>query len=208
MATTTFPAADGTRLVGEVQDPEGPALGVAVVCHPHPLMGGSMDTWMPPMLQRALVAAGYRTMRFNFRGVGGSEGSFGGGEGELDDVRGAVAHLRDGAPDAAVVLGGWSFGAAVSLRAAGDVPNVAGWFGVGLFVDDEDEVVGEVTRWDHPALFIHGSADRTCPLERTRPIADAAGAARLVVIDGGDHFLGNHANQIGAALRGWLADLR
>src|SRR5690606_32812809 len=90
--------------------------GVAVVCHPHPLHGGTMDNKVVQTLARAFVQLGYRSVRFNFRGIGASEGTWDAGQGEVDDALAVAAHFRNaGEP---VVLGGFSFGGYVASQAA------------------------------------------------------------------------------------------
>ena len=90
--------------------------GVAVLCHPHPQHGGTMDNKVVQTLARAMVQLGYTSVRFNFRGVGGSQGEWGQGQGEIDDALAVIAHHRvAGAP---LVLGGFSFGAYVASQAA------------------------------------------------------------------------------------------
>ncbi len=102
-----------------------PALarrGAAILCHPHPLQGGSMHNKVVTILERALLELGLTTLRFNFRGVGKSEGVHADGIGEADDVAAIAAWLRAELPDDTLWLGGFSFGSYVCLRAA---PRVA-----------------------------------------------------------------------------------
>ena len=94
---------------------------VAVICHPLPTEGGTMHNKVVTMAGRALRELGATTVRFNFRGTGGSEGTFDHGEGELDDLRTVVAWVRAGRPDATLWLAGFSFGAYVSLRGAAEL---------------------------------------------------------------------------------------
>jgi alpha/beta superfamily hydrolase len=94
---------------------------VAVICHPLPTEGGTMHNKVVTMAARALRELGATTVRFNFRGTGGSEGTFDHGEGELDDLRTVVAWVRAGRPAATLWLGGFSFGAYVSLRGAAEL---------------------------------------------------------------------------------------
>jgi alpha/beta superfamily hydrolase len=90
-----------------------PALGVAVITHPHPLFGGTMDNKVVQTLARAFVQAGWTAVRFNFRGVGASAGAHDEGNGEADDMRGLVAQV---APEGPIALAGFSFGAFVASR--------------------------------------------------------------------------------------------
>ena len=87
-----------------------------VACHPHPLFGGTMDNKVTHVLARAMMECGAPAFRFNFRGVGASAGSFDNGRGETDDLAAVVAEGRRRFPDAALWLGGFSFGAFVALR--------------------------------------------------------------------------------------------
>ncbi|HSD15824.1 MAG TPA: alpha/beta fold hydrolase [Thermomonas sp.] len=94
---------------------------LAIVCHPLPTEGGSMHNKVVTMAARALRESGITTLRFNFRGVGQSEGAFDDGRGELDDLRAVAAWARAAHPDKALWLAGFSFGAWVSLRATGEL---------------------------------------------------------------------------------------
>ncbi|MCK8603467.1 alpha/beta hydrolase [Desulfoferrobacter suflitae] len=90
----------------------------AIVCHPHPLYGGDMDNGVVVAMQKTLRSCGWSTLRFNFRGVGGSSGSYGEGEGEAEDTKGVAAYLSQQGFDT-ICLGGYSFGAWVALKAVG-----------------------------------------------------------------------------------------
>jgi uncharacterized protein len=105
------------RLEDPVADGQGHAV-VGVLCHPHPLHGGTMQNKVVHTAARAMQEAGAATVRFNFRGVGRSEGDYDDGRGELDDALAVVAWARDRFACDALWLGGFSFGAAVALQAA------------------------------------------------------------------------------------------
>src|SRR5436309_2782189 len=108
----------GPALEAALAIPAGARLGVAV-CHPHPLYGGDMDSPIVTVAVQACAEAGLATLRFNFRGVGGSAGAWGEGGGEQDDVRAALAHLRGQLPaDGRVALAGYSFGASMAAAVA------------------------------------------------------------------------------------------
>ncbi|OYU72999.1 MAG: alpha/beta hydrolase, partial [Burkholderiales bacterium PBB5] len=94
------------------------ARGVAVLCHPHPQFGGTMDNKVVQTLARAFVQLGYRAVRFNFRGVGGSAGAWDEGRGEIDDALAVIAAQRAAAPGLPLALGGFSFGGYVAANAA------------------------------------------------------------------------------------------
>lgn len=112
---------DGLRLEARTLIPDHP-VGATVICHPHPLMDGSMSSVLIPILQRACAGRGLAALRFNFRGVRRSEGRFEGGLGEQRDVRAALAALESQFPGLPLSIAGWSFGSLVALAAsAGDI---------------------------------------------------------------------------------------
>ncbi|MEZ5397566.1 MAG: alpha/beta fold hydrolase [Bryobacterales bacterium] len=119
---------------------EGPEEGVkieraAVVCHPHPLFGGTLHNKVAFRLARGIRATGAAVLRFNFRGVGQSGGEHDHGKGEQDDVRTAVAYMRDRYPGLPLVLAGFSFGSSMSLKVACTDPGVERVIGCGVPVD-------------------------------------------------------------------------
>ncbi|MBW3562508.1 MAG: hypothetical protein KY437_08435 [Actinobacteria bacterium] len=209
MATIRFPASDGVELDGDLRFPEDADEhgAVAVVCHPHPSYGGSMDSWMIPVLQSALVEDGWVVLRFDFRALHDFDGT-----GGLADVAGAVDRvLEHRADDAPVLLLGWSFGAAVSLRFALDDERVGGWAGVALPID---MVEGEAIRdrlgtWEAPKLFLHGSGDELTAVPDIEAfVEDAAEPKRLLVIEGGDHFLTAYADTLTGEVVGFARRVR
>lgn len=208
MPRVEFAAADDIWLEGNLATPDEPSGGLAVLCHPHPRHGGSMDSWMMPVLQRALADDGWLALRFNFRGVGNSEGSYEQGEGEVKGVAGAVEYLIEQAGGhAALLVGGWSFGAHTTLRYALGDKRVAGWFGVGLPYRTQEIEVPELSldalaRWTVPKLFLHGSTDQIAAVEAIEELVQAAGEPkRLRIVEGGDHFLAAHGDVLGEELR-------
>jgi len=153
------------RLEAVLERPqEGEPAGIAVVCHPHPLHGGSMTNKVAHMLARSFLSTGLASLRFNFRGVGQSEGEFAEGEGEVDDVLAAVAAARRLMPGSEPWLAGFSFGAAMSITAATQtasrglvsVAPAARRFGGSL----EDQPVV-------PWLIVHGEDDELVPVDET-----------------------------------------
>src|SRR5712692_2616566 len=123
-------------LEGVWKEPSGPPVGSAVFAHPHPLHGGMLHNKVVFRAARALAASGRGTLRFNFRGVGASEGRHDLGRGEVEDFRAALSEgeRRGGLP---IVAGGFSFGAAVALRAIAGDARVAAYIGIGLPVATE-----------------------------------------------------------------------
>lgn len=208
MTTVRFAATDGVRLVGDVAEAPD-AVGLAIVCHPLALNGGSMTAGLVPLMQRALVRHGFTTLRFDFRGAGQSEGSFDKGIGELHDLTAAAEQLRTHG-DGPLLVTGWSFGAAVGLRYMVEHDDVAGWLGVALPLGFEDVGIprvraAELQQLDRPLCFVHGTDDDVARIYRVRALAEVAPTAELVAIEGGDHFLRDHREQVDEAV-GSFAD--
>lgn len=138
--------------------------GVALVCHPHPQQGGTLQNKVAHTLARAFLQQGMRALRFNFRGVGGSEGEFDDARGEVDDALACVDWLRSRWPDEPLWIGGFSFGAAVAIRAslsAGPAGLVSVAPAVYRFVNKLD------VQPDCPWLIVHGDADEVVPVDET-----------------------------------------
>jgi hypothetical protein len=185
------PAGSLELLVDTPDSPAGePLRGVAVIAHPHPLYGGTMDNKVVQTLARAFVQTGWQAVRFNFRGVGVSQGQYDGGRGELQDILAVVSHSAplDGAP-VALALAGFSFGAFVVSQAAAQLASqrpVAKLVLVGTAVTRFP--VASIDADLHPrTLVIHGEQDETVPL------ADVMDWARpqmlpVTVIPGVEHF--------------------
>ena len=138
--------------------------GVAVVCHPHPLHGGTMQNKVAHTLARSFLASGFAALRFNFRGVGQSEGEFADGHGELQDVLAALDWAQREFPDVPVWLAGFSFGAAMAVRAAVEAnPNglISIAPAVSRFVDSLP--VQPACPW----LIVQGDQDELVDIEET-----------------------------------------
>jgi uncharacterized protein len=171
------------KLECAVDEPEGrTSRGVALVAHPHPLFGGTLDNKVTQALARAFVELGYTAWRPNFRGVGASEGAHDEGRGELDDLAAVVAYTKSEKP----VLAGFSFGAAIQARLAqklakeGKAPSRMALVGVAVKHFEAPPVPADT-------IVIHGEEDTTVLL------ADVLAWARpqdlpVVVVPGADHF--------------------
>jgi len=160
-----------------VDEPEGASRGVALVAHPHPLFGGSLDNKVAQTLARAFVELGYTAWRPNFRGVGASAGAHDEGRGELEDLAAVLEHAKSAKP----VLAGFSFGAALQARLAQTVkPERMALVGVAVKHFEAPPVPADT-------IVIHGEEDSTVLL------ADVLAWARpqelpVVVVPGADHF--------------------
>jgi hypothetical protein len=169
--------------------PEGDARGIALVAHPHPLFGGSMDNKVAQTLARALVQLGYVTYRSNFRGVGQTEGQYDEGVGERDDLMAVIAHMREqpGQDSMPLVLAGFSFGTAVVSHVARMLAERERSVERMVFVGTAASRF-EVANVPENTLVIHGEQDETVPIGS---VFDWARPQELpvVVIPGAEHFL-------------------
>jgi alpha/beta superfamily hydrolase len=182
-----------------VDRPAEAAIGVAVVCHPHPVHGGTMDNKVVQTLARAFLQLGYRVVRFNFRGVGSSAGAWDEGRGEIDDALAVIGAMRE--PWERFVLAGFSFGAYVASQAAQRLP-----------AEQRPErmvLVGPATSRFEVApvpagtLVIHGEADDVVPLAATLDWARPQ-VLPVVVVPGVGHFFHGQLTLLKSlVLRAW-----
>jgi len=184
---------------------EGDRQKGAVITHPHPLYGGDMHNNVVAAVCRTYQKIGATTLRFNFRGVGGSQGNFGDGIGEQEDIRAAVAFLAD-LGLRRIDLAGYSFGAWVNALAVRD----------GLKVDNLIMVSPPVAFIDFKSiadlgslkLIITGNRDEIAPADQAEELYPAWNPqARFEVIDGADHFYGGYEDRLEAVLADFLTDL-
>ena len=189
-------------------EPEATAQPVlAVICHPLPTEGGTMHNKVVTMTARALRECGIDTLRFNFRGVGASEGAFDDGAGELDDLRTVVAWARAQHPDKALWLAGFSFGAWVSLRGAVEL-GAAAVISIAPPVGRSWEFDG-IALPDVPWLVIQGNADEVVDAAAVRDwVASLPSPPTLVEMPDTSHFFHRKLMDLRGALkngvRGWL----
>lgn len=189
-----------------------PGAPAAVVCHPHPAFGGRMDNPLVVELAAALGAAGLSTVRFNFRGLDGSEGTPTGGLREHEDVAAVAAWAADqGAPRVALV--GYSFGALMAARAlAGGVAAhamAAVGFPTTILGHDPERVAQLERALDRrlPWLFVGGDQDQFCELDRLRAWVAGRPAARLDVLAGRGHFFaGPDADEVCRRVAGFVTE--
>ena len=175
-----------------------PACGV-VVCHPHPLYGGNMRNNVVTALTEAFQQAGMLTLRFNFRGVGRSQGQHDQGETEVDDVRAAVTYVLSRQAVATVAVVGYSFGAMVGLRAGASDSRVHCLVGVALPVGRRD--ASFLLTAHKPTLLISGDQDDISPLATLQElVASLPEPKQLVTISGADHFFWGQERQTAQAV--------
>ncbi len=163
--------------------PEGPPRGMAVLCHPHPLHGGTLDNKVVQTLARSLVQLGYISVRFNFRGIGASQGQWDEGRGEVDDALAVVAAQR--MPGLPLVLGGFSFGGYVASQAAARLGADAR--AERLVLIGPAVVNFAMAAVPADTLLVHGELDEVVPLSAVFNWARAQ-ALPVVVVPGSGHF--------------------
>jgi alpha/beta superfamily hydrolase len=204
----TFPATgDGPLLEGILHIPDGAGpFPAAVVCHPHPLMGGRMDNTVAVAVCRELATRGWAALRFNFRGAGRSEGSFDEGRGEMDDVSGAVDFLSaQAAADAGrLAIAGYSFGAEVGLRHAARDPRISWLVGIALVREHYTDPFLDAD--SRPKLFIAGEHDPWAPPGALREYVARLNPPKTVhVIPGTDHFFAGREAEVAGLIAAFLS---
>ena len=178
---------------------------VALVCHPHPLFGGTLHNKVVYQAAKALDGLGMPVMRFNFRGAGLSEGKHDRGKGELDDVRTALEFLAGEFPGTPLLLAGFSFGCWVGLRVGCEDERVEKLIGIGAPVNNSD--FSYLQSCSKPKLFVHGSNDAHGDVSKLRRMVnELPGMNDLIVVDGVDHFFAGKIEELGAAITGWAGE--
>jgi len=176
--------------------PEDAPRGIALVAHPHPLYGGTMENKVAQTLARTFVSLGYATARFNFRGVGESEGEHDRGHGEVDDMQVMLNHMQEQYPGLPVALSGFSFGTFVQAQLHARLAAE----GKGETIERMVLVGTAAGKWPMPAvpedtILIHGEQDDTITLQMVfdwaRPLE-----IPVIVIPGADHFFHRRLNPI------------
>jgi alpha/beta superfamily hydrolase len=185
------------------------ATHAAVVCHPHPVYGGTLHNKVVFHTMKALNALGMPVLRFNFRGTGLSQGEHDQGNGEVDDVRTAVEWL-DAEFHLPMIFAGFSFGAAVGLRAACPDPRVQAVVSLGIPispVDDRSYDYDFLKTCSKPKLFVSGSRDQFASKAKLEAlVAPLPEPKKLVIIEAADHFFEGRLREMRETVEGWVRD--
>ena len=178
----------------------------ALVCHPHPLYGGTMHNKVVYRAAKAALALGIPTLRFNFRGAGKSDGEYDGGIGERADVRAALDYLLTRCPGASVCLMGFSFGAEVGLTVGAHDTRVTSLVGLGVPIASSDlSALSGVTK---PKLIVQGTKDIYGPRDKLGAFfASLSKPKRLCWIEGADHFFAGHLDEVRLRVHQFLGEL-
>jgi len=176
---------------------QGGGAPAAVVCHPHPMYGGSMHNNVVEAILDAMWHAGYATLRFNFRGVGGSEGEHDGGPGEVDDAVAAMTFLlaQPGVRKENAAMTGYSFGAMVAMGAGYERAEISRIIAVAMPLAMADARIPETA--SKPVLLISGDRDSYSPVAGLQALTSRIGdSARLEIVAGTDHFFGGREAEL------------
>ena len=200
------PASHG-QLEAILKEPTGDVRGVALVCHPHPLGGGTMHNKVVYRAAAGLVEAGLITLRFNFRSVGNSSGEHDDGNGEKDDVKDALDYLTENYPNQPVTLAGFSFGSRVGTEIALDDERIVRLVSIGTPVDKYDFSFLKSCR--KPILFVHGDNDEFGSMESLNSLVAQVAAnteTKLVVFENCGHFFDKHLEELKNTIRDWTLE--
>ena len=193
------------RLECILMNPDRPPVAAGVVCHAHPRHGGVMHFKVVFRAARALQHAGVAALRFNFRGVGRSEGTHDEGRGEQDDVRAALDEIARRFPGLPLVAGGFSFGSSMALRAGCADPRVRALFALGFplsMVPDTSFLGG----CRPPRLFVQGEQDQFGSGTQIQAMVEQLPQPRSVeIVPGADHFFTGHLDRLQEIVHHWAA---
>lgn len=179
-----------------------PALA-ALLCHPHPLFGGTLHNKVVYNAAKALDALSVPVLRFNFRGTGLSAGTHDKGIGEREDVQAAIDFLAAEFPGLPLLASGFSFGSVAALRTGCADSRVLELIGLGLPVNESD--VGFLENCEKPKLFVHGANDAFGAREKIAElIPTLPGKNELVIVEGADHFFAGHLEKLHSAITDWI----
>jgi uncharacterized protein len=177
----------------------------AVLCHPHPLFGGTLHNKVVYQAAKSLDALGIPVLRFNFRGAGMSAGEHDRGIGERGDVRAAIDFLAAEYPKIPLLLGGFSFGSWVGLSVGCEDSRVQELLALGIPVNSSD--FNYMESCAKPKLIVQGTNDEFGSWEKVESVvARMAGETRLYFVQGADHFFTGHLDELDRATSAWVSE--
>ena len=195
------------RLEALLDEGATPPRAAVVFGHPHPMHGGTMHTKAVYQGAKGLTRIGCAVLRFNFRGVGSSEGAFDEGAGEMDDFRSALDLMADRYPGVPLWAAGFSFGSRIALETGADDPRVSALIGIAPPVNREGYTWDRTLLTEKPKFFVQGDMDELCPLKDMWAFyAKLKEPKELVVIDGARHLFEGKTKEVGEALEDLLGD--
>jgi len=203
----SLPASHG-QLEAILKGPAGDIKGAGLVCHPHPMGGGTMHNKVVFRTAAGLIDAGLTTLRFNFRGVGASTGEHDEGRGEQQDVLDALDYLSSNYPGEEITQAGFSFGTWVGSQVAVNDGRVVRLVSIGTPVD-------KYASFDHmenlrmPVLFVHGDRDEFGSVDSLKKLVDRVSKVtqtRLVIFENCGHFFDNHLDDLRKTIKEWVIE--
>ena len=200
------------RLEARYQPGKDKRAHAALLLHPHPQHGGTMNNKVAYTLFHAFSRSGFAALRFNFRGVGKSQGAWGGGEGELADAAAALDWLQAANPEAeSFWIGGFSFGAWIAMQLLARRPEIGGFVAVAPPVNLAD--FGALPRLPASGLIVQGDQDQIVPPAGVKALAEKLQTQRDItvtyrVIEGADHFFVDRLEQLGGVAESYIASNR
>ena len=207
MPEVIFNGPDG-RIEGRYQNAKIPIAPIALVLHPHPQYGGTMNNKVVYALYQTFVAKGFSTLRFNFRGVGRSQGQFDNGQGELSDAASALDWLQAQNPNAPLCwIAGFSFGAWIAMQLMMRRPEINGFVSIAPPASIYD--FSFLAPCPASGLIVHGDKDELVPLAAVNKLSQKLSAQKNIkidyrVIEGADHFFANHGDNLNQIVETYL----
>jgi alpha/beta superfamily hydrolase len=198
-----IPAPHG-QLEAILKEPRGERRGIGLVCHPHPLGGGTMHNKVVFRAAAGLLDAGLVTLRFNFSGVGASTGEHSDVPGGVEDVRTALEYLVSEFPGEDMTLAGFSFGSRTGMEVGAADDGVKRLISIGTPVEKyrNYDFLTTVTK---PILFVHGDKDEFCSVESLRSLTDQIPHAEVVIFENCGHFFDEHLNELRDTVNYWVS---
>ncbi len=207
MPEVIFNGPDG-RLEGRYQPAKTPTAPIALILHPHPQYGGTMNNKVVYALYQHFVQRGFAVLRFNFRGVGRSQGRFDNGQGELSDAASALDWLQTQNPNAADCwIAGFSFGAWISMQLMMRRPEIGGFISIAPPASIYD--FSFLAPCPSSGMIVHGDKDELVPLAAVNKLAQKLSAQKNIkieyrVVEGADHFFSDRADELAAIVNTYL----
>jgi len=195
------------RLEALLDEGATPPRAAVVFGHPHPMHGGTMHTKAVYQGAKGLTRIGCAVLRFNFRGVGSSEGEFDEGAGEMDDFRAALDFMAARYPGIPLWAAGFSFGSRIALETGAEDPRVSVLIGIAPPVNRDGYTWDRTLATEKPKFFVQGDLDELCPLKDMWAFyAKLKEPKELVVIDGARHLFEGKTKEVGEAMEDLLGD--
>jgi len=207
MPEVIFNGPDG-RLEGRYHQSQKAGAPIAIVLHPHPLHGGNMNNRVVHLMYNTFVARGFSVLRFNFRGVGRSQGSYDSGIGELSDAAYAFDWAQSVNPSSPYCwIGGYSFGALIAMQLMMRRPEIEGFISVSPPAGTED--FSFLAPCPSSGLLVHGDSDEHVPVEAVQKLAQKLKSQKNITIDfrvikGADHFYQNRMEELKKAIETYV----